>query len=412
MKSVQVASVLKEVKRIKFLSLKQLDAVLADDGAFEKNIQKLLACPEEAYGLEIPDTEIGTNGLPARPAKVKASMSSSAFSTQQGFYSHYSSEIRGRPRMSREEEYRFAKRMEFFRRRMIRLIRAMKFKPKQEKFFLNNLSCAGKADNQSLCPVCLELGHCPRGKDGPLQEACRAYNKCRSIFVEANLHLVVNLTRPYKSYGMPLMDLVQEGNAALIRAVEKFDWRKGVRLRTYADFWIRQAVERSITANRGIVRVPNHVQQKMRRCKRQGKLSINMNNLSIREVSEALDMSKDLARHLMETERGYISLDALTAGGDDNLSLEHLIIEEPVQPIPKDEIENLKFRLQEAVAGLTEQEQIIIKHRYGMGGAQLKTLDELGGMMNVSRERVRQIQNRTLQKLKRHGLKENLKAFL
>jgi RNA polymerase sigma factor (sigma-70 family) len=119
-----------------------------------------------------------------------------------------------------------------------------------------------------------------------LRAACAEYGRLRAHFVERNLYLVIGMSAAYRTYGLPMMDLVQEANASLIRAVEKFDWRKDVRFQTYAAFWVRQAIERLITANRGIVRVPNYIQQKLRRLRREGKLPRSQREMDVRDVSQ------------------------------------------------------------------------------------------------------------------------------
>jgi RNA polymerase sigma factor (sigma-70 family) len=384
----EVAAVFEEVLEKKFLPLETLDAILEDDTSFDKNVEYVLSHPAEAFQVEYPSshsklyssTKLVLNGSmsslpikdsPANPlAEVLDSRNKDAGSDRQG--------------MNREEEYRFAKRMEFFRSRLIHAIRSMDFPEKEKDALLRHIRCFGRARSGVICLLCQNGGSCPGNelKKGVLHACCRAYNMCRALFVERNLHLVINFTRAYRTYGVPVMDLIQEGNAALIRAVEKYNWRKQVRLQTYAEFWIRQAVERAISANKWIVRVPNYIQQKMRRFKREGILPTDRSHISTREISEAFEMSNEVASHLLETERGHVSLD------------------------------KLKNKLQDMFKNLTELERTIIKHRFGMEGAELKTLEELGRMMNVSRERIRQIQIRTLQKLQKPKHLKALQSYL
>ena len=124
------------------------------------------------------------------------------------------------------------------------------------------------------------------------------------------------MSAAYRSYGLPAMDLIQEANAFLIRAVEKYEWRKGFRFQTYAAFWVRQAIERYITANRGLVRIPNHVQQKLRRLRREGKLTRNPREMDHREVAQLFDSSHEEAARLMASERSWRSLDAVPGEGE------------------------------------------------------------------------------------------------
>ena len=193
--------------------------------------------------------------------------------------------------------------------------------------------------------------------------------------------------------------------------MEKFDWRKGVRFQTYATFWIKQAIERCITANKGIVRVPNYLQQKMRRFQRNGVLSTDKSSLSIKEVSSAFELSSEVAGHLLETGRGHVSLDAPHSEDEENTISDMLAVHEE-ESMPEGEVLKLKGRLKEALQVLNDQERFIISYRFGLEGKEIKTLDEIGKLMNVSRERIRQLQIRALQKLKRPSLLERLAPFL
>ncbi len=406
MKPQAISKYIKEATATGSLPLDRLDAILESDTAYERNVDKMnAACQGFSIDLSTIDDH-DPSSTNSRGSKFVP-----LYSSGQNIYFQYVSEIRKKPRMTRFDECLFSKRMEFFKRRLEKLFQEMDLPAEEVQFYLQNTSCIGRADSAHVGPLCEQTGLCPRGKKSLVHSNCQAYNKCRALFVERNLQLVVNLAQPYRTYGVPIMDLIQEGNAALIRAVEKFDWRKQVRFQTYAAFWIRQAVERAISANKGIVRIPNYLQQKMRRLKREGKIPTDRSLISARDVSEAFEMSNEVAGHLLETERGHISLDAHPSD-DENSSLTDLIAEDEAIPVPEDEIVALKRLLEKALDDLTEQERKIIRHRFGLGNAKLKTLDELGEMMNVSRERIRQVQIRALQKLKKPRLLEGLQSFL
>jgi RNA polymerase primary sigma factor len=242
-------------------------------------------------------------------------------------------------------------------------------------------------------------------------ESCFSYNEVRREFIERNLYLVLNMARQYGSFGVSMMDLVQEGNAALIRAVEKYDWRKEVRFQTYASFWLKQAIERCITANRCIVRLPNYLQQKMRRFKREGKISSDKADLSVGEISEAFSLSPKIAGRLLESDKGHVSLDATYNPHEEGNLVDTLAVEDE-ELIPEGEREKLKQRLDSAMASLTQQERYILNHRFGLEGKKIKTLEELGRFMNVSRERIRQLQFKAIEKLKRPAFSRQLAPFL
>lgn len=406
MRPQSISKLIKEASAKGHLPLERLDAILDNDAAYERNVEKLnAACHDFSIDLSTIDDHDSS------PNKSRGPRFVPFYSSGQNIYFQYVSEIRKKPRMSRSDESLFSKRMEFFKRRLEKIFQETDLPAEETRFYLQNTSCIGRADSAHVGPLCEHTGACPRGKKDMVHANCQGYNKCRALFVERNLQLVVNLAQPYRTYGVPIMDLIQEGNAALIRAVEKFDWRKQVRFQTYAAFWIRQAVERAISANKGIVRVPNYLQQKMRRLKREGKIPTDRSLISARDVSEAFEMSNEVAGHLLETERGHISLDAHPSD-DEHSTLTDLIAEDEAVPVLEDEIVALKKLLAEALDDLTEQERIIIRHRFGLNNAALKTLDELGEMMNVSRERIRQVQIRALQKLKKPRLLEGLQSFL
>jgi RNA polymerase primary sigma factor len=208
------------------------------------------------------------------------------------------------------------------------------------------------------------------------------------------------------------MDLIQEGNASLIRAVEKFDWRKDVRFQTYATFWVRQAMERLITASRGMVRIPNYIQQKMRRFRREGKLPRNHEDMDVRDVSRLFAISPKYAARLMETDRGCFSLDSPLGGENDSFA-KTLEAEQEGPNMGPCELNDLSEALRDVMhLQLSAEERGILVKRFGLGGVKILTLDEIGRQMGVSRERVRQIQMKAIGKLNTRGLLDELEDFL
>ena len=309
-------------------------------------------------------------------------------------FGRYADQVRRLPRLTRQEEYALARRLEFAHKRVERAVAAA-------------VATASERATLIDSPVALETH-----PDATLRAAYGDYNRLRTHFVERNLYLVIGMSTAYRTYGLPMMDLVQEANASLIRAVEKFDWRKDVRFQTYAAFWVRQAIERLITANRGIVRVPNYIQQKLRRLRREGKLARNPRDVDLREVSRQFEASPEAAARLMETDRNWFSLDAPLSDEGSSIS-SVLAAEEAEQVMSPSERMALSQRLDEVMGEtLTEQERRILALRFGLGGAPPKTLDEIGAQMSVSRERIRQLQVKALDKLHKPRLLEELKDFL
>ncbi|MEW6745953.1 MAG: RNA polymerase sigma factor RpoD/SigA [Planctomycetota bacterium] len=318
-------------------------------------------------------------------------------------------------RMERDDEMRLAKRLEFARRRFQRLVTQARLGRKQLRIILPEHFCYSYVDD---VPIAGEGGagrlrsKAAMRRVQLLRACCSELGAIRAEFVERNLHLVVSIGLNYRTYGVPVMDLIQEGNAALIRAVEKFDWRKNVRFQTYATFWIRQAVERSIAFNKGIVRVPNYLQQKMRRLRREGRISRNSNDVSVMQMSDAFDVKPEVASHLLETERTHFSLD--TAIEQDGESFSALLEDERSGPATPDRLEFplLRERLNEVLELLTPQERRILEFRFGLSGTPPMTLEKVGKRMKVSRERIRQLQVRAIRKLQKPGLIEKLEGFI
>lgn len=330
-------------------------------------------------------------------------------------FQRYADLVRALPRMTREQEHTLARRLEFARFRLEQHFAGLKLPEETLESVLRGANCT--ALNEAIHKVkptngksfsslpCQEVG-------SPMQGACSEYNMLRGHYVERNLYLVVGMSAAYRTYGMPPMDLVQEGNASLIRAVEKFDWRKDVRFGTYGAFWVRQAIERHITANRGIVRVPNYIQQKLRRLRREGKLPRNQRDTDVRDVSKEFDKTTREAARLMETDRAWFSLDAKLNDEETSFASMLAATEEDTGMSPSERLA-LERRLDHVMdKTLTSQEREIIARRFGLGGVSPETLDQIGVRMSVSRERIRQMQVKALDKLQKPRLLEELKDFL
>jgi RNA polymerase primary sigma factor len=327
----------------------------------------------------------------------------------------YADQVRRLPRFTREQEHRMARRLELARARLLREVGQQGLPPETRDAVLRSANCAALRAGLGQGPRHGgELVALPcRQRGSPVQSACSDYNLVRGRFVERNLHLVLGMSNNYRTYGIPVMDLVQEGNAALIRAVEKFDWRKDVRFSTYGAFWVRQAVERMITANRGMVRVPNYVQQKLRRLRREGKLTRNQRDVDLRDVSEQFDTTQEAAARLMETDRATLSLDAPIAGEESSLGALLAAAEPDDAALSATERRALNSRLQQVMsAELTATERQILNARFGLDGRAPQTLDEIGERLSVSRERIRQMQVKALGKLGKPRLAEELRDWL
>ena len=263
-----------------------------------------------------------------------------------------------------------------------------------------------------------EIGHVPLlTPEEEINLAIRIKNDdeaAKARLAEANLRLVVSIAKRYVGRGMQFLDLIQEGNLGLIKAVDKFDYTKGFKFSTYATWWIRQAITRAIADQARTIRIPVHMVETINKVKKTNSQLLHKigRDPSAEEIAAELDMSVDKVREIMRVAQEPVSLETPIGEEEDSHLGDFIPDEDALSPVDAASNSLLKESIDEVLSTLTPREKKVISLRFGLEDGHQRTLEEVGKEFNVTRERIRQIEAKALRKLRHPSRSKHLKDFL
>lgn len=357
-----------------------------------------------AVAQELRKAELGIDVAAYRDRRAGAAKLADGTTDPSGGF--YQAELRRFPPMDREEEFRMARRYEFQRTRVaIELERVGLDRDEAARFATRGRTAVLQR---------LQERRGVKSRDLAWIDRCLSdLEDLRNLYVEGALQIVLTTVHRYRGLGVDTADLIQEGNASLFQAIDGFDWRRDVRFRTYAQYWVQQAVLKVLYNTSRTVRIPIWVQKLLGRIRKtQAELRLSGDEPSADAIGKRLGISGERVDWVLATKRYATSLDAELSGDSGSGSLAQTLADTDAPSVPDSVPEgDLRASLQRVMHDLPQRERMILERRFGLDGSEPETLGDIAVDLGVTAERVRQLQNAALGRLKKPSSLRQLKSF-